>query len=186
MSEVFPLSSEEQRQLLAIARAAIEAELGGRPEAAPPPPALVGRRGLGAFVTLHDGSGELRGCIGLVRSEEALAEVVGWMAVAAATSDRRFVPLRLHELRAARIEVSVLSLFAPIAPEAVEVGTHGLLIRVRDRQGLLLPQVAVEHSWDRLAFLDRTCQKAGLPPGTWRDPDAELLGFTAQVFAERA
>jgi AmmeMemoRadiSam system protein A len=173
----------EQRQLLVIARRALEAALRGQPEVLPPP-AVADLRGRGAFVTLHDGEGDLRGCIGLVRSEEMLAEVVGRMAVAAATIDRRFVPLRLEELPKTRIEVSVLSPFAAIVPDSVEVGTHGLLIRARDRQGLLLPQVAVEHGWDRLAFLDRTCQKAGLPPGSWRDSDAQLLAFTAQVFAE--
>jgi AmmeMemoRadiSam system protein A len=184
MSEDTPrLSSEERRQLLAVARGAIEAELRGQPKA-PPPPGLGNLHGRGAFVTLHDGAGELRGCIGLIRSDEALSEVVRRMAVAAATSDRRFVPLGLDELPQARVEVSVLSPFAPIAPEAVEVGTHGLLIRARDRQGLLLPQVPVEHGWDRLAFLDHTCDKAGLPRATWRDPDTELLAFTAQVFGE--
>jgi AMMECR1 domain-containing protein len=44
--------------------------------------------------------------------------------------------------------------------------------------------VPVERGWDRLAFLDYTCQKAGLPPGAWRQPDAVLLGFSAQVFDE--
>jgi hypothetical protein len=115
---------------------------------------------------------------------EPLADVVGRMAVAAATSDRRFAPLGLDELARARVEISVLSPFQPISPDAVEVGKHGLLIRARDRQGLLLPQVPVEHGWDRLAFLDRTCDKAGLARETWRDSGTEILGFTAQVFAE--
>ena len=71
-----------------------------------------------------------------------------------------------------------------IAPEAVEVGVHGLVIRCDGRSGLLLPQVAAERGWDRETFLDETCRKAGLPPGTWRQAGCEMLAFTAVVFSE--
>ena len=72
----------------------------------------------------------------------------------------------------------------PIAPEAIEVGVHGLVIRGNGRSGLLLPQVAAERGWDRERFLDETCRKAGLPAGTWRTPGCEILAFTAVVFGE--
>ena len=88
------------------------------------------------------------------------------------------------ELDGLRVEVSVLSPYEPIAPEAVEIGRHGLLIRAHGKSGLLLPQVAPEHGLDREAFLSAVCRKAGLPKDAWRDPACALHGFTADVFGE--
>jgi uncharacterized protein (TIGR00296 family) len=64
------------------------------------------------------------------------------------------------------------------------VGTHGLVVTRGPRRGLLLPQVAVEHCWDRETFLGETCMKAGLAPDAWRDAATDVELFTAQVFAE--
>ena len=72
----------------------------------------------------------------------------------------------------------------PLDPEAVDVGTHGLIVEQGLRRGLLLPQVASEHGWDSETFLDHTCLKAGLPRGAWRDPSTRILGFTAEVFGD--
>jgi len=70
-----------------------------------------------------------------------------------------------------------------IPAEKVEVGKHGLLICEGPRRGLLLPQVAVEHGWDRETFLQHTCRKAGLPADAWRQ-GARIEVFTAEVFGE--
>jgi uncharacterized protein (TIGR00296 family) len=71
----------------------------------------------------------------------------------------------------------------PISPEAVEVGRHGLLISDGPRRGLLLPQVPVEHGWDRITFLEQTCRKAGLPLDAWQSGTA-IEAFTAEVFGD--
>jgi uncharacterized protein (TIGR00296 family) len=84
------------------------------------------------------------------------------------------------------IEISALGPLQPIRPEHVEVGTHGLLISYCGRRGVLLPQVPVEHGWDRETFLAHTCHKAGLPADTWRKAGVELRGFTATVFSEHS
>jgi uncharacterized protein (TIGR00296 family) len=68
--------------------------------------------------------------------------------------------------------------------EDVDVGRHGLIVEQGARRGLLLPQVAVEHRWSRVSFLEHTCLKAGLPPEAWRS-DARVFVFEAQVFGER-
>jgi uncharacterized protein (TIGR00296 family) len=65
----------------------------------------------------------------------------------------------------------------------VEVGRHGLVVSMGFRRGLLLPQVPVEHGWDRITFLQQTCRKAGLPPDAWTK-GASLQAFTAEVFGE--
>jgi len=77
----------------------------------------------------------------------------------------------------------VLSPVFAIAASEVQVGRHGLLISSGSRRGLLLPQVAVEHEWDRETFLAQTCQKAGLPLDAWRR-SATIEAFTAEVFGD--
>ena len=177
------LTAEERAALLQAARESIGAHFERR---SPRLPALAG--GLaekrGAFVTLRRPDGELRGCVGLMRSDRPLLETVARMAVAAATEDGRFDPVRANEVDGLRIEISALGPLEPIRPGDVEVGRHGLLIGYGSRRGVLLPQVPVEHGWDRDTFLAHTCVKAGLPDDTWKKPGVELLGFTATVFGE--
>jgi AmmeMemoRadiSam system protein A len=183
MSE--PAQAEaDQRYLLEVARKAVEARLSGWPF---PETRKEGwlREPRGAFVTLwRRRDHELRGCVGYVEPVYSLVETVARAAVAAALDDGRFAPVTIDELPALAIEVSILSRLDPIRPEDVVVGKHGLLLRHKARSGLLLPQVPTEHGWDREAFLDHTCLKAGLRPGAWREPGAKLLGFTASIVKE--
>jgi AMMECR1 domain-containing protein len=44
--------------------------------------------------------------------------------------------------------------------------------------------VAVDCRWDRLTFLAQTCVKAGLPPLAWKDEDALIYTFTADIFSD--
>lgn len=178
------LTEEERRRLLGIARGALEAHLRGERASRPAKDGGLGEP-RGAFVTLRRRQdGELRGCIGTMEPERPLAEAVARMAVAAATQDGRFDPVTSGELPSLRIEISALGPLQRIRPEDVEVGRHGLLISLGPRRGVLLPQVPVEHGWDRETFLDHTCWKAGLPEDAWRRAEAELLAFTADVFDE--
>ena len=179
------LTTEERAELLRVARRSLEEHFAGtgpfRPE---PATATLGEK-RGAFVTLHRArGGDLRGCVGMMRSEESLVCTVARMAVSAATEDGRFDPVTAAELPELQLEISALGPMLPIRPDEVEVGQHGLLISHEGRRGVLLPQVPVEHEWDRETFLDHTCLKAGLLPGTWREEGVELLGFTAEVFGE--
>jgi len=145
--------------------------------------ALSHRRG--AFVTLkRRADGELRGCVGFVEPLYPLFEAVARAAVAAASSDGRFPPVDRSELPSLRVQVSALNPVAAIAPDLVQAGRHGLIVRCRGRGGLLLPQVAAELGWGREELLEGVCRKAGLPARTWRRPDAVILAFTAQVFDE--
>jgi AMMECR1 domain-containing protein len=51
-------------------------------------------------------------------------------------------------------------------------------------RGLLLPQVASEYRWNRVQFLEHTCQKAMLPAAAWKDPRTKIYIFSADVFGE--
>ncbi len=179
-----PLTDDEQRALLQIARASIEAAVKRQP-----PPALryefpIFREKRGAFVTITKQE-KLRGCIGYVLAAKSLADTIAEMAMAAALRDPRFSPVTEGELAELHIEISVLSPLREIDDiSIIKVGLHGLYIKKGMFAGLLLPQVAEKHGWDRQEFLRQTCLKAGLPPEAWQDKDTHIEIFSAHVFAE--
>jgi AmmeMemoRadiSam system protein B/AmmeMemoRadiSam system protein A len=177
------LSHEEKAALLKIARESIEFRCRGKrmPDPDVSLPALNERRG--AFVTLHK-QGKLRGCIGNIRAQEALAKTVAEMAAAAAFEDPRFPPVRVEELSDLDIEISVLTPLQRISNiEEIEVGKHGIYMKRSGFSGLLLPQVATEWGWDRLTFLEHTCEKAFLPKDAWKDKKTEIYIFSADIFS---
>jgi uncharacterized protein (TIGR00296 family) len=82
------------------------------------------------------------------------------------------------------VEISALTPLEEIRdPDEIEVGKHGIMIRKGYHSGLLLPQVATERDWDRITFLQETCRKAGLPRDAWREKDAKIYVFSADVFS---
>lgn len=139
-------------------------------------------------MTLEEQEGhDLRGCIGHVSGDRPLGVVIRQVAVSAARSDPRFPPVQLAELSALRIEISVLE--KPVLVETANlsrlvIGRDGLLVRRGRAQAVLLPQVAVEQGLGPEAFLSAVCHKAGLPPGSWREPATRVFTFTADVFVE--
>ena len=149
-----------------------------------PPPAAPQPFG-GVFVTLRV-SGRLRGCMGTLEPEQSLAEAVGHAAVSAALHDPRFPPVAPADLPDISIEVSIMSAPWPMRDlDELELGKHGILVRNGPRRGLFLPQVATEHHFDKETLLTRCCrEKAGLKPDAWRDPDTEVLLFTADAYSD--
>ena len=175
-------SQEERNTLLQLAHESIVSALEEREISFDPPtPHFAEPRG--AFTSLYL-NGQLRGCVGYVFPTSSVYRAVAETARAAAFEDTRFYPVTIEESRHLQIELSILSAPAPITAEAVEVGRHGLLISTSFRRGLLLPQVPVEHHWDRVTFLEQTCRKAGLPTDAWQK-GATIEVFTAEIFGEK-
>lgn len=181
------LTEQEQRALLALARATMETHLTRGEQLAlwfegyTPTPSLLAPQG--AFVTLHTlPERRLRGCIGLLHPLGTLVDTVIHAAVQV-LYDPRFPEVKRSELDTLEVEISVLSPPRPVdGPEAIRLGEHGVILKKGTHSAVFLPQVADETGWDRETFLSRLAQKAGLPPDAWRS--AELSVFTAQVFSE--
>jgi len=180
----FALSEEDRRALLEFARQSVQTAV-TRTESPTAPPGAIFERRCGAFVTLHV-RGKLRGCIGIIESDEPLCVSIGHCAASAALHDPRFSPVRAEELADLQIEISLLSPPAPIRPEEIEIGRHGLIVAKDRYRGLLLPQVAVEHSLSSEEFLGETCRKAGLPRDAWKSGPLQILGFTCEVFSDHS
>jgi AmmeMemoRadiSam system protein A len=176
------LSPDDRGRLLRLARRCLEAHV--RREA---PPVVEQGGGLdepmGAFVTIHT-AGQLRGCLGRLETDRAIADNVAYLAAVVSDSDPRFRPLAASELALTTIEISALTPDEEVHDAAeIVVGRHGLIIAQGHCRGLLLPQVATEHGWDRETFLEHTCIKAGLPSDAWRR-GARIFKFEADVFGE--
>jgi AmmeMemoRadiSam system protein A len=176
-------SQDERALLLRLAHDAIFSTIERRDiRLDPPSEHLAEPRGAFTSLYLH---GQLRGCVGYVLPISPVYRAVADTARAAAFEDTRFQPVTLPEARELQIELSILTPPQSIAAESIEIGRHGLLITMGIRRGLLLPQVAVEHHWDRVTFLQQTCRKAGLPLDAWQN-GATIEAFSAEIFGEKS
>lgn len=182
LRDLSEFSAEERRLLLKLAHEAIATALDDR-EIPLEAPSLHLAEPRGAFTTLYC-HGALRGCVGYVCPVVSLYRTVAETARAAAFEDTRFLPICQEELPGLEVSLSILSPLQSIGAEEIEVGRHGLVVSLSGHRGLLLPQVAVEHGWDRTTFLEQTCRKAGLPLNAW-SRGAVLEAFTAEIFGDR-
>lgn len=182
-----PISAEDRKTLLKLARRSLVASVSGLH-----PPALTEdlrisdrlKRYQGAFVTLKK-AGQLRGCIGTLLPREPLYLAVINNARNAALHDGRFKPVSVGELDQVLVEISALSVPAPVAgPSDVVVGKHGVILIQGHRSATFLPHVATEQGWDRDTTLTHLARKAGLGPTAWRDPQTRLEVYTAEVWHE--
>ena len=185
---------QEGKLLVSIARKTIEAELSHKQykPAYPKEFTEIFNEKRGVFVSLHTTDTSLRGCIGYPEPTFPLMEALQKAAKAAATSDMRFPPVQMHEMKDILIEVTVLTPPKLLEttpdeyPDHVRVGRDGLIAEYMGRSGLLLPQVPVELGWDEFQFLSQTCAKAGLPEDTWKNSKTKIYTFQGEIFKERA
>lgn len=172
--------------LLSRARNAIARALELPTSAEPAHPALDSPGA--TFVTLRL-DGELRGCVGALSAERALADDVRVHALAAAFRDSRFEPLGVEELAELEIEVSLLGPAQPVAArteaeahQALRSGIDGVLLEWRGRSATFLPQV-----WEQLPraaeFLAALKRKAGLAADFWHH-DLRLSRYRVRKFAQ--
>lgn len=167
----------ESHPLVQLARNTIETYVrNGR--VVDPPQSLTPemKQRAGTFVSLHDGRGQLRGCIGTFSAVQPnVAQEVIRNAISAATQDPRFPPVRSSELGDLQIKVDVLS-----RPESVDDAQeldpqrYGVIVEAKQgwrRRGLLLPAL---EGVDSVAEQIRICRlKAGIGP----DEPVGLLRF---------
>jgi len=132
------------------------------------------------FVTLKEKDGKLRGCIGSMQAYMPLYRSVTQNAVAAASRDPRFRPVRPEELPGLSVEVTVLSPMEPLGGIGeIVLGRDGLYLEAAGRSSVFLPQVPVEQGWDLATYLAELARKAGLPADGWKS--GRLYRFSAEI-----
>lgn len=186
MSKLHKIESPQQkRALLRLAREVAAEVLECLSGVPPAPPHIDGRFG-GAFVTFWAGK-KLRGCVGSFACTEDISATIQ-QVTRRSLADPRFAgnPITSDELDDIEIEISILSALEPTSdPLSLSPGVHGVMIRRGGKSGCFLPKVAAEHGWSAEEFLSNCCtMKAGLPAGAWREKDAEVSLFSADVFSE--
>ncbi|SEQ36555.1 uncharacterized protein, PH0010 family/AmmeMemoRadiSam system protein A [Amphritea atlantica] len=169
-------SQDEQRLLVQLARHAVVRGIAGlepeRPAGYLIPSEL--ERPRACFVTLKI-DGQLRGCIGNLEANGALADAVLRNSYLAAFRDQRFEPVSESERQQLEYEISVLTPMQPL-PVSCEAdllatlrpGIDGLLFEAEGRRATFLPSV-----WEQLTqpeqFVRQLRLKAGLPADYWSD-----------------
>jgi hypothetical protein len=185
------LTAEEKQTLLKLARQALELGVHGKPLPPLDPAALtpILKAEGAAFVTLTVNNG-LRGCIGALEPYQSLVEDVREHAVAAALEDYRFPPVSEAELPKIKIEISRLTLPAPLTyttPQdllaKLRPGVDGVILRDGWRRATFLPQVW-EKIPDKADFLENLCYKMGIAPDTWQHKHLEVLIYQVEEFHE--
>lgn len=172
-----------------LAREAIRHHLEHGTPSRPPADEALAAKGA-TFVTLTR-AGELRGCIGSIRPQRALADDLVHNAVAAATGDPRFPPVTRDELDLLDVEVSLLSApeFLTFADEPellfqLRAGRDGLILFSGCRSATFLPQV-----WTQLPdpqdFLAALKRKASLPADR-PAPNLMAARFTVRKWVDKA
>ncbi len=137
---------------------------------------------MGVFVSLKRQK-RLRGCCGVMGAPIKLRDALVRAARRTALEDNRLPPVSASEL--AYLDLEVWLLYRPRTVElrgierirAITIGKHGIQIAHGENRGLLLPGVAIENDFDAETFLKQVCIKAGLPPDTWKDDEAQLQTF---------
>ena len=174
--------------LVLVARDAIEHHLLDRDLKVDFPSWCEEKRGV--FVTLETyPKRELRGCIGYVEPLKPLREGVVECAIEACY-DPRFPPLTSRELDHITVEVSILTPLERVEGEnqlaklkKIEEFKHGVLLSLRGRRAVFLPQV-----WEVLPrkedFFTHLALKAGLAPEDWKDEECEIYRFEVQAWRE--
>ncbi len=185
------LTKSEGEIAVRLARKAIQECIGNRKKIEADGLSPVFREKRGVFVTLNKRlkTNELRGCIGRPYPVMPLGEAIIASAINAALEDPRFDPVKKEEINDILIEITVLTIPELIKakpadiPGKIVIGRDGLIVADSRSQGLLLPQVAVEHGFDPLEFLCQTCMKACLMPDAWLT-GAKVYSFQGQIFQE--
>lgn len=175
------IGEADRKRLLELARKALVASI--RRITPPLPPDDLEISASGVFVTVHCRTA-LRGCLGTLDAHEPVADAVARLAADVVHRDHRFEPIGAHEIADVVIDLSVLTPPELVTqPSDIVVGRDGLIVERGSKKGLLLPQVAPEHGWDRETFLAQACVKAGLAPDAWRK-GTTIFRFQAEVFGE--
>jgi len=117
----------------------------------------------GAFVSIKK-HGELRGCIGTIKSTTySIAQEIIQNAISAGTDDPRFYPVQPEELKDLVYSVDILSEAEPIdSMDQLDPKKYGVIVRSGGRSGLLLPNLeGVDTPYQQVAIV---LQKAGISP----------------------
>lgn len=182
------IPEEDGLFLLAFARSAAEKLAKGENVEKPKTYLQSLDKNFGVFCTItKNGALRARGVAGVPAFASIIENTIE-AAKAAVSEDPRFPPIRKEELQEIKIELAILS-----EPELIVANPEGYPQAIKEGDGVLLkygmyeslfPPMAWRSIKDKHVFLDTLCLSAGLTEGMWKEREAKLYRFDAQVFSE--
>jgi uncharacterized protein (TIGR00296 family) len=147
---------------------------------------------VGAAVRLDSTRGRrrVRGSGVAYRRDKHLSEAIVDAVIEASSECEGTSEVGRCELDSVAVTLCILSSVEEVGEDAadvLEVGEHGAIVENGRDTGWMLPTVPVERGWSAGEFLDRTCSKAGINEGCWRDDTSgsSVYLFEGQVFREQ-
>ena len=178
--EELELVEKHKEKLKEIVVSAITAKLKDEEYSPPAVKDLKFQRGV--YVTIAVG-GEPKGMAGRVKVREPLYQAVADMAGAAATQGIESHALTKADLDLIEVKLFILSRIELVNDfSTINIGLHGLMIKLDMHSAIFFPSELTEKSWDRKQSLEWLCLKAGLPKNSYKDKFAQIFKFAAQEF----
>jgi len=178
------LSDYEGEYLLERARYSIMNALGITkyfPESTPVLKSLEKRAGV--YLALYE-NGEFRGGLGSIFPGGNLIKTVEEIAVSSALNDPRYNPITVPEIDEVSIVIYVLTDIHPVEdPSDFDPEKEGLVVREGNYSAMLMPD-EMGQGLTNEDLLGRTCLKAGLLSGCWRQSGCAVWAFKIQRFEE--
>ena len=188
------MNIEDGEFLLRLGRAALTLWLEEDLTTEPPhdlPDSVKIRRGM--WVSLYGYPHHIhRASMGVLHDPPEVVEAAMNASLLLAQPDSGITPqITIEELATSTLELSIASELTPLAPDdAAEMATrivpgrHGVILEDEERRVILPPHVVVTAPRTMPGFLDNVCERCGLKPEFWRQPDTLIATFTIEVFAE--
>ncbi|MGH8015026.1 MAG: AmmeMemoRadiSam system protein B [Candidatus Zixiibacteriota bacterium] len=174
------LSEKQKAELKKLAFAIVEAKLKDTYYHVPEIHGLDIQRGV--YVTILV-DGKVASSAGRVRVREPLFKAVAEMSANAAEQGIEAATLKPGFLKSVDIRISALASLERVQSfDEIEIGRHGLMLKLDMHSALILPGEAKQQDWDVTQFLEQISLKAGLPKSSYKDKFAEIYKFTAEEF----
>ncbi len=183
------MDSEHGEIAVKLARKAVENVIHNKKQI-PEIPQELGFKS-GVFVTLESFPEHVfRGSAGYPEPITSLGEAVIKSAVAAC-ADPRFPSLTVEELKTTVFEVSVMSYPITIQHstpeellEKIVPGRDGLILEYGSKRAVFPPKVSADWKWTPKEYLEKLCERAGLPSDAWKGDGVAVHAFTEEIFCE--
>jgi AmmeMemoRadiSam system protein A len=192
-TQPYPLTDQEKRLSLELARGSITAAANRQPSPTVDLQEMPDHLKIdgACFVTLRKRNTKaLRGCTGVLVARAPLAEEIVKTAAQSALFDPRFEPVRPGELDEIEIEISILTPPRKLSfsnpedlPKLIRPGIDGVTLYRGMYRATFLPQVW-ERIPDPIMFLEMLSQKMGLDRNAWKKPGIEAEVYQVEEFSE--
>lgn len=170
------MSAEVELARMTVSRYLEDGKLPGIPKDLPPEL----KKKAAVFVCIKK-EGRLRGCVGTYEPQySSVAEEIMQNALRSAISDQRFAPLTVDEFSDLTFSVDVLG-SVELVQDLSELDSkkYGVLVRVGERRGLLLPDLeGVDTVSEQISIAK---QKGGIAP----EEICEIYRFLVKRYSEK-